>query len=164
MSAFLPLPGCPGYAVNRLGQVKGKSGLLSVDAQGRVNLRDGQSKKYRKLYIGQLMDAAGLLKAAGVPEPALVEAELSALRQERDTARRELAALSGRVTEAQRVNRHNRSLNAALWCRLRSLEAALTATQDTTRKHTRIAAERTAWEVEGAGILEDISLPEEFLQ
>lgn len=158
MSEFLPIQGWPGYFVNRLGQVRSEIGPLSVDANGRVNLRHAESKKYRKLYIGQIMDAAGLLAAPNEPEPALVEAELDALRQERDAARHELEVLSAGVTEAQRVNRHNRSLNAALWARLHSLETELAQPLDRSRKKARIAAERFAWEAEGLGILEEFGL------
>lgn len=155
---FLPIQGWPGYFVNRLGQVRSEFGPLNFDAQGRVGLREAGSKKYRKLPIGRIMDAAGLLAAPNGPEPALVEAELDALRQERDAARSDLAALSGRIQEAQRVNQHNRSLNAALWVRLRSLETELAQQPDRGRKKARIAAERFAWEAGGLGILEEFGL------
>lgn len=158
MNEFLHVQGWPGYFVNRLGQVRSELGPLSVDANGRVSLRVAGSKKYRRLLIGQIMDAAGLLAAPNKPEPALVEAELAALRQERDAARHELEALSASVTEAQRVNRHNRSLNAALWARLRSLENELAQPLDCGRKKARIAAERFAWEAEGLGMLEEFGL------
>lgn len=73
-----------------------------------------------------------------------MEAELAALRAERDAARSDLAALSDRIQEAQRVNRHNRSLNAALWARLHSLEAELAREATSGRKEARVAAERAA--------------------
>ena len=87
-----------------------------------------------------------------------MEAELAALRQERDTARHELEALSCRVAEAQRVNRHNRSLNASLWARLHSLEAELARPSDMGKKKAHIATERFACEAEGTGILEEFEL------
>lgn len=158
MSEFLPIHGWPGYFVNRLGQVRSEFGPLNFDAQGRIGLREAGGKKYRRLPIGQIMDAAGLLAAPNEPEPALMEAELAALRAERDAARHELEALSRRVAEAQRVNRHNRSLNAALWARLHRLEAELARPGDKGKKKSRIAAERFAWEAEGLGMLEEFGL------
>ncbi|MDE6734987.1 MAG: hypothetical protein K2J64_05930 [Desulfovibrio sp.] len=141
---FRPLPSWPGYTVSRQGIVRGKIGPLSVDRSGRVSLRETGSKRFRKVYIGEALADAGLLAEAQPPQAALVEAELTALRAERDAARSDLAALSGRIQEAQRVNRHNRSLNAALWARLRSLEAELAQIADRGRKEARVAAERAA--------------------
>lgn len=157
-SDFHPLPSWPGYSVSSRGIVRGKIGPLSVDSSGRVSLREAGGKHLRKVYIGEALADAGLLADARQPQTALVEAELAALRAERDAARSDLAALSGRIEEAQRVNRHNRSLNAALWARLHSLEAELAQPLDRSRKKARIAAERFAWEAEGTGILEEFEL------
>lgn len=157
-SDFHPLPSWPGYTVSRQGIVRGKIGQLSVDSSGRVSLREASGKRIRKVYIGEALADAGLLAEAPPPQAPLVEAELAALREERDAARSYLAALSGRIQEAQRVNRHNRSLNAALWARLRSLETELAQITDRGRKKARIAAERAAWETDGAGILEEFEL------
>lgn len=155
---FHPLPSWPGYTVSRQGIVRGKIGPLSVDSSGRVSLRETGGKRIRKVYIGDALADAGLLAEAHPPQAALMEAELAALREERDAARSDLAALSGRIQEAQRVNRHNRSLNAALWARLRSLETELAQIADRGRKKVRIAAERAAWETDGIGILEEFEL------
>ena len=155
---FHPLPSWPGYTVSRQGIVRGKIGPLTVDNAGRVSLREAGSKRIRKVYIGEALADAGLLADAGQPQAALVEAKLAALHQERDAARHELEILSCRVAEAQRVNRHNRSLNAALWARLCSLENELAQPLDRSRKKARIAAERFAWEAEGLGMLEEFGL------
>lgn len=157
-SDFHPLPSWPGYTISSRGIVRGKVGPLTVDNAGRVSLREAGGKRIRKVYIGEVLADAGLLADAGQPQAALVEAELAALRLERDAARHELEALSCRVVEAQRVNRHNRSLNAALWARLHSLEAELAQPLDRSRKKARIATERFAWEAEGTGILEEFEL------
>lgn len=155
---FFSLPSWPGYTVSRQGIVRGKIGPLSVDSSGRVSLRETGGKRFRKVYIGDALADAGLLAEAQPPQAALVEAELAALRAERDAARSDLAALSGRIQEAQRVNRHNRSLNAALWARLHSLEAELAREATSGRKEARVAAERAAWENDGIGILEEFEL------
>lgn len=155
---FHPLPSWPGYTVSSRGIVRGKIGPLTVDNAGRVSLREAGGKHIREVYIGEALADAGLLADAGQPQAALLEAELAALRAERDAARHELEALSRRVAEAQRVNRHNRSHNAALWARLHSLEAELARPGDKGKKKTRIAAERFAWEAEGTGILEEFEL------
>lgn len=155
---FHPLPSWPGYAVSRQGIVRGKVGPLTVDNAGRVSLREAGGKRIRKVYIGEVLADAGLLADAGQPQAALVEAEFAALRAERDAARHELKVLSAGVTEAQRVNQHNRSLNAILWARLHSLEAELAQPADMGKKKARIATERFAWEAEGTGILEEFEL------
>lgn len=155
---FHPLPSWPGYTVSLQGIVRGKIGPLTVDNAGRVSLREAGGKRIRKVYIGEALADAGFLADAGQPQAALVEAELVALRAERDAARHELEALSRRVAEAQRVNRHNRSLNAALWAGLHSLEAELARPGGKGKKKARIAAERFAWEAEGTGILEEFEL------
>lgn len=69
--AFLPIPGWPGYSVNRLGQVRSEYGVLSGDCKGRVRLRDKASKRQRMFYVGELMGLAGLLSSLGrSPAPA----------------------------------------------------------------------------------------------
>lgn len=155
---FHPLPSWPGHTVSRQGIVRGKIGPLNVDSSGRVSLRDPHTNRPRKVYIGEALTDAGLLPEAPQPQAALVEAELAALREERDAARNDLSALSGRIQEAQRVNRHNRSLNAALWARLRSLEAELSQEAPRGRKKDLLAAERATGEAEGIGFLEEFEL------
>lgn len=155
---FFSLPSWPGYTVSRQGIVRGKIGPLSVDSSGRVSLRETGGKRFRKVYIGDALADAGLLAEAQTQQAALVEAKLAALREERDAARSDLAALSSRFQEAQRVNRYNRSLNAALWARLRSLERELAQPAEKGQKRHRIAQERFTWEAEGEGYLEDFEL------
>ena len=56
---FFPIPAWPGYSISRLGQVRGKTGVLACDAKGRVRLRNG--KRQSSVHVGDLMAQAGLL-------------------------------------------------------------------------------------------------------
>ncbi len=112
---FFPIPAWPGYSVSRLGQVRGKTGVLACDAKGRVRLRNG--KRQSSVHVGDLMAQAGLLAnpdSAAPPElPPALEDELLALRSERDTLetqvnglREELSAASETISRGRRLNRH----------------------------------------------------------
>ena len=114
---FFPIPAWPGYSVSRLGQVRGKTGVLSCDAKSRVRLRNGQ--RYTLSYVGALMEQAGLLAspngapAATPAERPERENELLALRSERDDLKRqidglreELSAASETISRGRRLNGH----------------------------------------------------------
>lgn len=114
---FFSIPAWPGYSVDRLGRVRGKTGMLACDAKGRVRLRNG--KRYILSYVGDLMEQAGLLAnpdgaPAASPElPPALEDELLALRSERDTLetqvnglREELSAASETISRGRRLNGH----------------------------------------------------------
>ncbi len=114
---FFPIPAWPGYSISRLGQVRGKTGVLACDAKGRVRLRNG--KRQSSVHVGDLMAQAGLLAnpdgaPAAPPElPPALEDELLALRSERDALetqvnglREELSAASETISRGRRLNRH----------------------------------------------------------
>lgn len=114
---FLPIPAWPGYSVSRLGQVRGKTGVLSCDAKGRVRLRNG--RRYTLSYVGALMELAGLLTPPDgePPRPELPpdrEPELLALRSERDALERQIDGLRAELTAASETISRGRRLNGHL--------------------------------------------------
>lgn len=61
---FSPIQGVPGYEINGLGQVRGRSGrILRHDPDGRVQLNTPRGP--RRFYVGELMPAT---IAATAPE------------------------------------------------------------------------------------------------
>lgn len=53
MNTFGPIPGMPGYEINALGQVRGRSGkILKHDPDGRVQINTPRGP--RRFYIGEL--------------------------------------------------------------------------------------------------------------
>lgn len=123
---FLPIPAWPGYSVSRLGQVRGKAGVLSCDAKGRVRLRNGQ--RQTSLYVGALMEQAGLLAPphgapAAPPElPPERENELLALRAERDALEQQVDGLRAELTAASETIARGRRLNGHLLALVRKQE------------------------------------------
>jgi hypothetical protein len=54
MHEFHPISGCPGYEINALGQVRGRSGrILRHDPDGRVQLNTPRGP--RRFYVGELV-------------------------------------------------------------------------------------------------------------
>ncbi len=53
MNTFQPIPGMPGYEINALGQVRGRSGrILKHDPDGRVQINTPRGP--RRFYVGEL--------------------------------------------------------------------------------------------------------------
>ena len=60
MNTFQPIPGMPGYEVNGLGQVRGRSGkILKHDPDGRVQINTPRGP--RRFYIGELAPVCKVL-------------------------------------------------------------------------------------------------------
>lgn len=60
MNTFQPIPGMPGYEVNGLGQVRGRSGkILKHDPDGRVQITTPRGP--RRFYIGELAPVCKIL-------------------------------------------------------------------------------------------------------
>lgn len=116
----LPIPGWPGYSVNRLGQVRSRFGVLACDAKGRVRLRNKAARRQSLFFTGELMGRAGLL--ADSPADAL-EDELLAARRERDTLERRVAGLREELAAASDTIDRGRRLNGHLLALLRKLRA-----------------------------------------
>lgn len=54
MNTYQPIPGAPGYEVNGLGQVRGRSGkILKHDPDGRVQINTPRGP--RRFFVGELM-------------------------------------------------------------------------------------------------------------
>lgn len=127
--AYLPIPGWPGYSVNRLGQVRSEYGVLSCDSKGRVRLRDKASKRQSTLHVGALMELAGLLAevdGSPAPDPEWAD-ELIALRRERDALERHVAGLREELDKAAITIARGRRLNGHLLALVRKQQAAETA-------------------------------------
>ncbi len=110
---FTPIPDWPDYAVNRLGQVRSRFGTLTADPKGRVHVRPPGGKSARSVYVGELMAAAGFFIPAAPAVSAEMEAEVAALRYERDMLeqqvdglRSQLAAASEAIDRGRRLNGH----------------------------------------------------------
>lgn len=110
---FTPIPDGPDYAVNRLGQVRSRFGTLTVDPKGRVRVRPPGGKSVRSVYVGELMAAAGFFMPAAPAVSVEMEAEVAALRHERDMLeqqvddlRSQLAAASETIDRGRRLNGH----------------------------------------------------------
>lgn len=117
---FLPIPDWPGYAINRLGQVRGRCGQLSCDTKGRVRVRSKAAKRQAALHVGELMEMAGLLvnpddaPAAPSDVPPELEEELLSLRHERDTLERQVDGLHSQLAAASETIDRGRKLNGHL--------------------------------------------------
>lgn len=60
MNTFQAIPGMPGYEVNGLGQVRGRSGrILKHDPDGRVQINTPRGP--RRFYIGELAPVCKVL-------------------------------------------------------------------------------------------------------
>lgn len=65
MNTYQPIPGAPGYEVNGLGQVRGRSGkILKHDPDGRVQVLTPRGP--RRFFVGELMP-----RTAATDAPAL---------------------------------------------------------------------------------------------
>jgi hypothetical protein len=61
MNTFQPIPGMPGYEINALGQVRGRSGkILKHDLDGRVQINTLRGP--RRFYIGELAPVCKILE------------------------------------------------------------------------------------------------------
>lgn len=61
MNDFQAIPGMPGYEVNGLGQVRGRSGkILKHDPDGRVQINTPRGP--RRFYIGELAPVCKILE------------------------------------------------------------------------------------------------------
>lgn len=61
MNTFGPIPGMPGYEINALGQVRGRSGrILKHDPDGRVQINTPRGP--RRFYIGELAPVCKVLE------------------------------------------------------------------------------------------------------
>jgi hypothetical protein len=70
MNAFQAIPGMPGYEVNGLGQVRGRSGkILKHDSDGRVQINTPRGP--RRFYIGELVP----VYKTGADSPEKVDAQ-----------------------------------------------------------------------------------------
>lgn len=67
MNTYQPIPGAPGYEVNGLGQVRGRSGkVLKHDPDGRVQINTPRGP--RRFFVGELMHVRTATDAAPAPE------------------------------------------------------------------------------------------------
>lgn len=88
MTTYQPIPGAPGYEVNGLGQVRGRSGkILKHDPDGRVQLNTPRGP--RRFFIGELMPVRATAEA-----PAL-----EASPDDRDVLRRRIDHLERVIME-----------------------------------------------------------------
>lgn len=111
---FTPIPAWPGYFVNRLGQVRSNFGTLTVDPKGRVRVRPPGGKSARSVYVGELMAAAGFFLTAPPAASAEMEAEVAALRHERDILKRQVNGLRSQLAAASETIDRGRKLNGHL--------------------------------------------------
>lgn len=111
---FTPIPDWPDYAVNRLGQVRSRFGTLTVDPKGRVHVRPPGGKNARSVYVGELMAAAGFFIPAAPAVSAEMEAEVAALRYERDMLEQQVDGLHSQLAAASETIDRGRRLNGHL--------------------------------------------------
>lgn len=165
-AVFFPIPGWPGYFVNREGIARSAYGELSRDKKGRYALKDKSTGKKRLFYPGELreMASASRAKESAVPAPrigpnsrklfAARGAGLKRLAARLAEARVKLGEAKGAVLALERKLKSNRSLNAALWSRLRRLERELQALPSKKRKE-RVDRELVEWSLQDKSCLEE---------
>jgi hypothetical protein len=110
VSEFVPLPGRPGYRIDRRGLVASeKTGAtLRVDAWGRVRLR--VNKRQVRAFVGELtlltFGQSGVCASPDAPDEALAKAEeaAAALRKELEKTNFELAGARGALENARKAN------------------------------------------------------------
>ena len=89
MITYQPIPGAPGYEVNGLGQVRGRSGkVLKHDPDGRVQINTPRGP--RRLFVGELMPK---------PMPATDAPALETSPDDQDALRRRIDHLERVIME-----------------------------------------------------------------
>ena len=118
MIDFRPIPGKPGYLVDRQGRVESeKTGfVLSVDKWGRVQLRQGKKTEYA--YIGELVLA--VFGGSGQEAPGGGSAA-----PEDETSRAGLRVVEKDLKDARASLEKARRVNGHLIAQVNTLRAAL---------------------------------------
>lgn len=89
MNTFQAIPGMPGYEINALGQVRGRSGkILKHDPDGRVQINTDRGP--RRFYVGEL---------APVYKPSVAAPDQSDIQNDREALQRRIDHLERVVME-----------------------------------------------------------------
>ncbi len=129
-----PIPGWPGYSVNRLGQIHGSRGPIKIDYKACVRLRHAKTRNYRAFFVGEIMVMAGLCTAANTPAITReqwedLSAQVAALRSENDLL----------VAEQVHLARFRQKADEA-FSRISSLQAKLEKAEESLERARRINA------------------------
>lgn len=94
-----PIPGWPGYSVNRLGQIHGSRGPIKIDHKACVRLRHAKTRNYRTFFVGEIMELAGLMATLDATAPTREQwedmaAQVDALRTDNERLVAEQIALA----------------------------------------------------------------------